>query len=105
MLKVIFMDTECDLEFSQYGNGRVSIQLWTHEDGFPEPIGRATVNLPMETLEDGCVFIKDYAENSGMLLALRQARIVGKPIRHLTSGYATIPVCKLLVNPKSDDCK
>jgi len=94
MKKVMFAGELCSLQFGNYGNGRLSIQL---ADRHGEPYGRATVNLPDEVLGEDEVFIKDYSENEGMLSALIEAGIVADTGRRVRTGYVEVPVCKLLV--------
>lgn len=57
---------------------------------------KATVNLPNAALPHGCVFIKDYAENEGLLDELIRLKIVGKAIGYVPTGYVTVPYCKVL---------
>lgn len=93
---VKFKKWECELKFKAYSNGRTAIELVDHIDG--SPIAVATVNLPDEPLDESEVFIKDYSENEGMLVALINANIISYPISFVESGFVTIPKCKLLTN-------
>lgn len=92
-MKVRFKDWDCELVKAQYGNGRTALQLIDAQDG--EPVATATVNLPGEPLGSGEVFIKDYAENEGMVAALAEAGIVEPTDRVVVSGFVTVPVCRL----------
>jgi hypothetical protein len=70
------------------------------ETGWTEPWTTASVNLPNEFLKHNEVAIKSYSENEGVLEALQAAGIVGKPIYYANSGFVSIPICELLINPK-----
>lgn len=52
------------------------ILLELHDDLPPEPIAKATTNLPDEPCEENEVFVKDYSENEGMTEALIDAGII-----------------------------
>jgi len=95
MKTVKFLNWECDLQFQRYCNGRLAIQLTDTEDH--SPVATATVNLPDARLGDDEVCIKDYSENEGVLAALVNAKVVSEPVRFESSGWVTIPVCKLLL--------
>ncbi len=90
---VRFMKYDCEVIKSEYVHGGTALQLM--EIGTQEPIATATVWIP--DLQKGEVAIKDYSENEGMLMSLTKALIVSEPIRHVASGFVTIPVCKLLI--------
>lgn len=42
----------------------------------PEPLAVATVNLPDVELADGCILVKDWAENEGMFESLIDAGVI-----------------------------
>jgi|APSaa5957512576_1039674.scaffolds.fasta_scaffold12820_6 hypothetical protein len=88
---VKFKQWNCEVEFGEYSNGRIAIELVD-----PEPIAVATVNLPDVVLKDDEVIIKDYSENEGVLDALVEAGYVSKPIDWVRTGFVTCPICKLL---------
>jgi len=96
MVKVKFMDVDCSIEWQQYQQGGVAIQLWC-EDG---PMGKATVCMPEYPLGENQVIIKDYAENAGMLKALVDAGVVKDTGNVAPSGYIVGNVCDLLVKPE-----
>ncbi len=85
----------CDLLRGEYGNGRTALVLRDRESD--ASYAKATVNLPDEILAADEVCVKDYAEGEGTLAALIAAGVVAAPTRTVTSGYATIPVCRLLL--------
>jgi len=93
---VRFLGEECNVEFGQYVNGRIAIDLICQTG---ERMARATVNDDMPSLADDEVAIKDYSENAGMLKALQAAGVVGEPLRYIASGFVQIPICRLLVRP------
>lgn len=70
------------LSFTCYNNGSLAIQVMDKQG----PVLMATVNLP-EPAQSGCVWIKDWSENEGVLAAFIAARH-GKPTgRTQRSGY------------------
>lgn len=99
---VVHKDTACDLYVDRYAdNGRVALRLVERATG--EPWARATTNLPDAPLGEGEVFIKDYAENEGMLAALELAGVVEATGLYETSGYVTVPVARLKVKLPSPE--
>lgn len=96
MNNVQFMSWDCLVIRSSYNdNDRLALQLVDATDG--SPVARATINLPHVHLNDDEVIIKDYSENSGMLRALVDGKIVSEPLRHVESGFITAPVCRVLI--------
>jgi hypothetical protein len=95
-MKVRFNGNDYDVRFEKYGNGRTAIVL-VGSDG--EFAAVATVNIPEAQLRPDQVFIKDYSENQGMLAALEKAGIVQATGAYVDCGYASMPVCRLLVDP------
>jgi hypothetical protein len=89
-----FAGYTCVIDVLQYRNGRVALRLVDAYGG--APVATATVNLPDEVMEPGEVAIKDYSENEGMLATLVAAGIVGEPVRTVSSGWVTVPICPLL---------
>ena len=92
---VTFLNTRCQLRFARYQNGRLAIQLFDVEDGYPVAI--ATVNVPGIPLADDQVLIKDYAENQGILAALEAAEIVRATNLRCRVGHEQAEVCHLLI--------
>ncbi len=97
--KVTFLDVECEVVFGRYASSRgaddrIAIDL-VCPDG--EHMATATVNLPDEPLPEGCVFIKDWSENAGMVAALEAAGIVKDTGLRVPTGFTAAKVCKLLV--------
>jgi hypothetical protein len=86
-------DTELVVQFEKYSNNnKTAITLYEKETG--EPYTVATVNVP--GLEDNEVAIKDYSENEGVMQALFMAGYISEPLRMQSSGFVSIPICKLL---------
>jgi len=85
------------LKVSKYRNKSTALQLIA-VDG--EPVATLTVALDYEVeLLDGFVLIKDYSENEGVLAELVRNGIVEDTGNRVSSGYVSIPICKLLVTP------
>lgn len=62
------------------------------EDG--EPWTTASVN--MGHCPDGCMFIKDWSENMGMIEALKEAGVIaGDPVVTTQSGFVTVKAYRL----------
>lgn len=74
-----------------YANGRIAIKAFDFEGA---PAFVATVNVPEEDIGNDEMFIKDYAENQGVLAFLRENHIVTDLVRYVKSGYVDIPLCK-----------
>jgi hypothetical protein len=87
-------DYRVKIQFGKYQKGNPAIELYDLEDGFP--FAKSTVNIP--GLAEGEVAVKDYSENEGMLDFLVDNGIVHPPHRFESSGYVTVPVCKLVLD-------
>ena len=99
---VHFQKWDCEVVEATYMNGRRALRLVDALSG--EPIATATVNLPDVEIPEGCVAIKDYFENDGMLDALMEAGIVSSPKRLVRSGFVLVPVCEYYGN-KEEPCQ
>lgn len=89
---------DCVFFASRYrDNGNLALQIVNEEDG---PIVTPTVN-PGEALDDDCIAVKNYSENTGMLDFLREHDIVGEVVRVIPSGWVEIPVCRLTEKGKA----
>jgi hypothetical protein len=91
MVKVRFLDWDCDVVLGEYSNGNTSIELFDEVDG---PIAVATVNLDV-SLPNDQAYIKNYSENEGMLDALEDAGIVIDVLGMAQTGYVNVPLCQL----------
>ena len=88
------MHWDCVIHKAQYQNKRIALELLDSESD--ESIAIATVNLPDIPLAHDEVFIKDYSEDEGMLQVLVDASIVEETNEVVSSGFVTIPRCKIL---------
>ncbi len=77
----------------RYKNMRKAIRLLDATDG--STVAMATVNLPDESLENDEVFIKDWSENEGVLLALIKAGLIENPHDLVATGHVFAERCKL----------
>jgi hypothetical protein len=94
MVKVIFDEWDCYIEFGEYPNGRTAIELINKEDG--DSVLVASVNLPDEILNSGEIAIKNYSENTGVMELLINTGVISQPIRYVNTGMVRIPICKLI---------
>lgn len=75
----------------------VTLHRRTYQDGSPAlllteadtglPFGTATVFLVHEAPSEGCVWIKDWAENEGMLASLVEAGVIEVTGRVAQAGF------------------
>ena len=75
----------------------LAVVLYTHEDGYPELLAKVTVNMAgMGSFPaQGCVFVKDYSENEGMLKAFVDKGWMQSTGRTVKSGWSTVTEAKL----------
>ncbi len=89
----------CRVAVGQYGNGRVALSLIAASPDDPDQkIDTATVNVVDAHPAPGCVFIKDYSENEGMMAALEASGVVKSTGRHVPTGYVEALEARLLVS-------
>ena len=93
---VIFSGYTCDVQFSHYHDNNLRISLVDLVDG--SPVATATTNIEGVKLASDEVCIKDYSENTGMLMALQAAGIVESVVKIVQSGYVDVPVVQLTTN-------
>jgi hypothetical protein len=79
------------LERCNYLNNALALELVETETG--EPFMMCTLNIP--DLSYGEVAIKNYSENEGVLDFLIKEGIIEPPHRFASSGYVSLPVCKV----------
>jgi len=82
------------LVINKYRSGQTRLEIVSERVG---PIATCTVALEDCPPAPGCVWIKDYSENEGMLEMLEKAGVVQRTGRVTVSGYVTIPEAKLLI--------
>tara|TARA_Y100000385_G_C13080514_1_gene633644 strand:+ start:1603 stop:1968 length:366 start_codon:yes stop_codon:yes gene_type:complete len=106
VLKSKYGNFDCMINYTHYADGNKAITL-VSESG--APIAKATVNMPeaedqrLELLEkmgeldnkDEFVYIKDYAENEGMLNSLKDAGLILHEVATTTTNYVSIPLVQL----------
>ena len=80
------------VQYSKYGNGQNAILLNYASNGQSYAVASVALDEPLRSDE---VAIKNYSENEGILKSLLKAGIVAPPHRHITSGYVSIPICKM----------
>ena len=85
-------ETEASIQIRHYKNNRTALQL-VGPSG--ELLLTATVNLPHEELPDNQVFIKNYAENTGILTVLQEKKIIKLVDRQVMSGFVWLDVAEL----------
>ena len=111
MIKELVLNTkygnyDCIINYTHYADGNKAITL-VSETG--APIAKATVNMPeveeqrLNVLEamgeldnkDEFVYIKDYAENEGMLNALKDAGLILHEVATTRTNHINIPLVQL----------
>ena len=93
---VKFRDWKCEVWRSEYiHNNRPALVLL--EVGTGEPILTATSNLVDEECGSNQTFIKDFAENSGILEVLIAAGIAKDTGVRKISGYCSYPLVDVLM--------
>ncbi len=97
-MHILFNGFACTPTFHRYADGDgIAIRLVDVEDG--SPVATATVN-PSVPVPAGCVAIKDWAENAGMLAACLAAGLVADTGVRIRCDYVSAPLCRLLVPPE-----
>lgn len=84
------------LRFAKYADGSTAIEI-IDDNGQPQL--KATVNMAPEKPAEGCVFLKGWSENEGIIEALVNARVVGLTGRKVRAGYAFAQEARLLIQP------
>lgn len=78
---------------SVYGDGSTALVLDNKWDG--EHFATVSVWLGVAPAE-GCIWVKNYSENAGMLLALTAAGVLEATGRFTLSGFVSIPEARIL---------
>jgi hypothetical protein len=87
--------TEVHPRATTYENGRLCLELWIeHDEGWMEPFAKVTTNLPDQHLNEGEIFVKDWAENEPMVAALLEAGWLVPAGREVLSGYVAPAVMR-----------
>ena len=79
-------------EFARYDNGRLAIKMVETDE---MPYATLTVNMPNDFLAEDEVFIKDWAENEEMVLALLEQGWLEYTGREVQAGFAIAKVAHL----------
>jgi len=106
--QVLFKSWLCRVVPTKYtNNGSLALTLKEVDTG--EPIATATINMIDDDAqalidkhfgyEQIPVYIKDYSENQGMLVALQEAGVVSDVVEYFHSGYIRVPLV-ILTNQK-----
>jgi hypothetical protein len=82
---------DAKIERGQYGDGSIALRLFDAEG----PIATATVWLPTPP-QEGCVWIKDWSENEGMLASLVAAGVVEATGQVEQTGFVVAHEARLL---------
>lgn len=92
---VDFRGTTCVVNRYKYQNGQNCLKLVDLEDW--SPYCTASVAYDVEIGEDE-VIIKDYSENSGVMKALVEAKVIEPSHRIIETPFVYLYVCKLTKN-------
>ena len=106
--QVLFKSWLCRVVPTKYtNNGSLALTLKEVDTG--EPIATASINMIDDDAqalidkhfgyEQIPVYIKDYSENQGMLVALQEAGVVSDVVEYFHSGYIRVPLV-ILTNQK-----
>ncbi|KAB1661679.1 hypothetical protein F8O07_07175 [Pseudoclavibacter sp. CFCC 13796] len=68
-----------------------SVVLWNDEG----EIADISVNIPGATPAEGCIFVKNWSENAGMLESLESAGIGTRTGRYVETGFVSAPELRL----------
>lgn len=78
--------------YADNGNLFIGIAQDSEDDG-EMYIMNITMN-PSVPLADGCIAVKNYSENEGILEEMKALGLVTEILCYLPSGYVSIPVCR-----------
>jgi len=88
------------VERAKYRDGSLALVLWEPEG----LLATATVYLKHEKPDEGCVWIKDWSENDGMLLSLTQAGVIQPTGRVVQAGFTHAHEARVLSCPECGEC-
>jgi hypothetical protein len=88
--------TTLEPKVSTYSNGRTALEFWYHDEEIDmmAPYAKVTVNLPDQHLNEGELFVKDWAENAPLVEALEDAGWLVRTGREVISGYVAPAVMR-----------
>lgn len=84
------------VQVTGYLAGGVAVILVTSEEGYPELLTKVSIVVPNKHPAEGCIFVKDYSENAGVLQTFIDKGWLEKTGREVKSGWVTIPEARLL---------
>lgn len=90
----------CSVIKKKYSNGQIRLQLYDTSDGFPFMTPTCQIDsyqLSKEQIKEGYTFIKDYAENHGILKILIENKIVEDTGKSYPSVYEYVTLVKILI--------
>jgi hypothetical protein len=92
MPTVTFLNTKCAVAVTRYRNGQTALILRHRKEDF------AVASVAMQRMHpNGCVWVKDYSENEGMVKALVGAGVIAPEIMDSQqSGFVTVHAYRLL---------
>lgn len=76
-----------------------AVQLYAPDeelDGWIDQLATVSVNLHPLAPAPGCIWVKDYSENEGMLDQMEAAGLLARTGRTTTSGYVTVPEARMI---------
>lgn len=91
-IRTPYINEEVELKTGRYGNGSTAIQGFSL-NGLP--VFKATVAVD-ELPDKGCVFLKGWSENEGLIEALVEAGIVALTGRFVLTGYCKAVEARIL---------
>lgn len=93
-LKTPYLDCPgCFFYSSRKFSGTPFIGIAKDEPEGAEPLMDVTVNLSDE-IPKGCIAVKDYSENTGLLVFLKSIGFITDVVEKRRSGFVEIPICR-----------
>lgn len=93
MKTATFLGRACEVHVKNYQNGQTALVLL---DAETEELMTFATRAIDQDVPEGCVAIKDYSENEGLLDALVEADIVMPTGKTYPSGFTELIECRLL---------
>lgn len=81
------------VEYSYYYEGGLAMLLFTQEG---EPLSTVSVYLEDSTPSKGCIWVKTWSENEGLLEQLESAKLLKRTGRYARAGFAQAAEAQLL---------
>jgi len=94
--KIFIYGDEVTLEETVYGNGRRAIVASIrNEDGYIEPFGKLTINIPKSELEDDEIIVKDWSENVEFAEACYNTGLFEDTGKKVITGHIQAPIWRI----------